>query len=434
MNLAQLSQIFKNSGCSTVYIKELAKNDNSKNQVYFGGNYQAISIIPFESIHPDSSGKRNKPTFKAQVNFFWIGLDATISKAPYAQLILYPDYPEVRFSGFLKGCANPPSKLMAHRIAGRVLALGINDSTRTVFGYVSDKEDYISKELLAVQGSHAGVFKEYGLTNQDSTEGLLNELRRINSKGWIQSKRLNSDGEEIACKASNCGGYTLEAELGIIPNGKSEPDYLGWEVKQFTVNNFDKVKSKTITLMTPEPKGGYYKEKGVIEFIKKFGYPDKSGKPDRMNFGGIHKYHSQHNTTKLTLKLEGYDADSGKITDSNGYLGLLSETGEVASCWYFTDLIQHWNKKHNKAVYVPSVKSNEAGELQYRYANKNILLGEGTDFSFLFKAVARQEIYYDPGIKVENISTKPTTKRRSQFRISSKYLGNLYHNHRYVEL
>ncbi|MBK6989645.1 MAG: hypothetical protein IPH33_16245 [Bacteroidetes bacterium] len=25
----------------------------------------------------------------------------------------------------------------------------------------------------------------------------------------------------------------MEAELGIKPNGFSEPDYLGWEVKQF---------------------------------------------------------------------------------------------------------------------------------------------------------------------------------------------------------
>lgn len=35
-------------------------------------------------------------------------------------------------------------------------------------------------------------------------------------------------------------------------------------------------------------------------------------------------------------------------------------------------------------------------------------------------------IYYDPGIKVENISKTPKTKKRSQFRIKSAFLPNLY--------
>jgi hypothetical protein len=47
----------------------------------------------------------------------------------------------------------------------------------------------------------------------------------------------------MACEAPNCGGYTLEAELGITPNGYSEPDFLGWEVKQFGVANFARVNS-----------------------------------------------------------------------------------------------------------------------------------------------------------------------------------------------
>jgi hypothetical protein len=35
-------------------------------------------------------------------------------------------------------------------------------------------------------------------------------------------------------------------------------------------------------------------------------------------------------------------------------------------------------------------------------------------------------IYYDPGIKMENIETKPKIKKRSQFRIKSQFLPNLY--------
>ena len=55
--------------------------------------------------------------------------------------------------------------------------------------------------------------------------------------------------------------------------------------------------------MTPEPTHGLYKSKGTEFFIRNYGYPDKLGRPDRMNFGGIHKVGEIHHTTKLELKL-----------------------------------------------------------------------------------------------------------------------------------
>jgi hypothetical protein len=52
----------------------------------------------------------------------------------------------------------------------------------------------------------------------------------------------------LPCKSPQCGGYTLEAELGITPNGYSEPDFMGWEVKQFGVTKFENINSSIITL------------------------------------------------------------------------------------------------------------------------------------------------------------------------------------------
>ena len=43
-------------------------------------------------------------------------------------------------------------------------------------------------------------------------------------------------------------------------------------------------------------------------------------------------------------------------------------------------------------------------------------------------------IYYDPGIKLENIESKPIVKRRSQFRIKSGYLGKLYYKSELINL
>jgi hypothetical protein len=64
-------------------------------------------------------------------------------------------------------------------------------------------------------------------------------------------------------------------------------------------------------------------------------------------------------------------------------------------------------------------------ERQYLYGNK-IRLCEGTDFLHVLGGIRSNKIYYDPGIKLENASGKPTIKRRSQFRIKSGDIDSLY--------
>jgi hypothetical protein len=95
-------------------------------------------------------------------------------------------------------------------------------------------------------------------------------------------------------------------------------------------------------------------------------------------------------------------------------------------------MLLHWNRKHNQACYVPSL-SETADELKYKYGNK-IILGTGTDFQLFLRQMAIGNIYYDPGIKMENASTKPKIKKRSQFRIKSKFLGELYKENEIVTL
>src|SRR5690606_26890966 len=142
---------------------------------------------------------------------------------------------------------------------------------------------------------------------------LLAELKRVHELGWILSKRLDKMGNILPCNSSNCGGYTLEAELGVTPNGFSEPDFLGWEVKQFTVKNFSNINSAVITLMTPEPTGGIYVTEGIESFIRRYGYDDVSGKHDRLNFGGQFYLNRRGLRTGLTLKLFGFNIEERKI-------------------------------------------------------------------------------------------------------------------------
>lgn len=94
-------------GADRILFKCLAENDNSKQQIYFGGSFEALNQIPFGEVYPDNiNGK--VPNYKAAVQFYWISYEGQIECAPKAQLILYPKYPEVRLSGFLQYCSIAP--------------------------------------------------------------------------------------------------------------------------------------------------------------------------------------------------------------------------------------------------------------------------------------------------------------------------------------
>ncbi len=425
MNLQNLKSLFTDNGCTKIYIKKLSPNDNSKNQVYFGGSFEILNILPISEIKNEEAGDWNKERFKASINFSWIAEDGNLFPAPNAQLILYPKYPEVRFSGFLTKCQNPPSALMTQRLADRLLFFSVAKNG-TILGYVADPNSEISKEFTNQQNTtEHGVFKVIELPQvANNRANLISELLRIHQLGWIKSKRLDRLGNPISCEAPNCGGYTLEAELGITPNGYSEPDFLGWEVKQFGVANFTRVNSAIITLMTPEPTDGIYKTEGAESFLRQYGYADKTGREDRINFGGVHKTDVRHPLTNLEMKLIGFDTESGKIRNTNGRISLVDIKGNETASWSFASMLLHWNRKHNQACYVPSL-SETAHERQYKYGN-NIILGTGTDFQLFLGQLASGNIYYDPGIKMENASTKPKIKKRSQFRIKSQNLPNLY--------
>jgi hypothetical protein len=433
MNLKQLQNFYSDNGCQKIYVKVLSPNDNSKNQIYFGGNFEILNIFPVSNIETESAGSWERERFKALINFSWISDDGKLYPAPKSQFILYPKYPEVRFSGFLIGCENPPSDLMTQRLDGRYLFLSVSNKG-VVLGYIASPSDDIVSEIQNIDLSdRVGVFMVFDLPKlANNKERLLNELRRIHKQGWIVSKRLNKGGQILPCPAPNCGGYTLEAELGITPNGYSEPDFLGWEVKQFGVDKFDKLNSKVITLMTPEPTDGIYVTEGIETFINLYGYFDKKQRSDRKNFGGIHKSGKIQSLTGLELKLIGFDVDELKIRNTNGMIALLDKRENIAASWSFASLLLHWNRKHNQACYIPSLTTS-VPEKKYKYGS-NVLLGTGTDFKLFLSEMANGNIYYDPGIKMENISTKVVIKRRSQFRIKSGNLKNLYFKNELINI
>lgn len=427
-DLDVLKARMKALGVRRLLMKRLRPNDNSKNQVYLGGDLGVANIIPAQPPKAKTTGSYATPIFNARMTFSWLDGEGQAHLAPGAQLILYPQYPEVRFSGFLRGAEWSPTDVMTSREEGRVLLMGIAADDH-VYGFAGFAEHPVARALSALHDPDPrGVLFRVPLPGEstDSRTQLLRALCRISSAGWIEPWRLQADGSRAACRGTNCVGVTLESELGICANGRAEPDFEGWEVKSHTVTDLTRPYSGILTLMTPEPTGGYYAEAGAEAFVRRFGYADLRGREDRLNFGGIHRVGQVLARTGLRLELHGFDVTSGKLAKAEGKLALLDARDIEAASWSFEGLLAHWTRKHAKAAYVPAEKRD--GEVTaYRYGSR-ITCSVGTDYNLLLSALASGRVYLDPGIKVENASTVPRLKRRNQFRVRFADLGFLYHS------
>lgn len=439
---AQLSAL----GATEALIKRLAPNDNGKNQIYLAGDVSALGKIPTGQVeHVEGRSKKTRskkrgPIFRSVVNLHWLRADGGLEPAPHAKLILYPQYSEVRLSGFVKGCRAAPSELFditkRGRAPGRVLVLApLPDGRVIAAAFAPDSPE--ANALRQIDGEPYGVLHRYELkpadSNVSSEQLLISKLRHIHLQGWMDPVYLQADGGFAPCVGTNCGGVTLESHLGIRPNGRSEPDFHGWEVKQHGVLSLARPRASRITLMTPEPSGGEYVTAGAEHFVRTWGYPDRKGRADRINFGGLYRSGaSPHGLTGLRLVLQGYDLSSGTF-DGDGCIALLDGADRMAASWSFAKLMDHWRLKHAKAAFVPS-QIQRKPTIRYRYGSE-VMLAEGAKFRLLLRAFAEGAVYYDPGIKIEKAnSSKPEVKRRSQFRVDSRRLAGLYEKTRIVDV
>ncbi|QOW20493.1 MvaI/BcnI restriction endonuclease family protein [Lysobacter ciconiae] len=427
-DLKSLLSRFRDIGATRIFYKLLSENDNSKQQIYLGGSFEVLTFFPYGNVHAEPGLK--DPTFKAPLEYFWVG-PSTLEKARAAQLILYPRYPEVRLSGFLRGCRTAPNEHlrpiprdMRKGVDGRALFFGTTADGRTL-AHLEPAGSPLAFEATLAPHADAGVFKELPVPGapSDSRSYVLDRLRQIQQMGAIPSIRLNKTGDAVPYNARNGGGYTLEALLGIKPNGDAAPDFMGWEIKAFS--------SDRITLMTPEPNGGFYGSEGVGAFVRRYGrpIPDK----DQLYFTGAHQFGKPNARTAMTLGLCGFDATKSVINDVSGRIVLSDGDGNEAATWSYSHLLTHWNRKHASAAYVP-FKSESSTPPCYRYVNP-VLLGERTDFSKYLSALAAGLVVFDPGSKVDAVSTaRPRVKARSQFRMSKKHLAVLYESFNEINL
>ena len=422
-NLLEIKAAFADLGCTKVVFKALSNNDNSKQQIYFGGNFDVIQLIPSGETRSDGISSKG-PIFKSPLNFLWIAPDEAPEQAKGTQFILYPKYPEVRLSGFLKNCTLAPSHLMkpstpderkARENSKRYLFLGIKKDQ--VFAYVSAWKSNLSNQasdLICHEETQqiTSVFYELSVQKTDSKAKLLARLKEIYEMGAVQSHRLNKDGKRIQYKAQNGAGYTLEALFGITPNGSSDPDFEDWELKSHSGN--------VVTLMTPEPNCGTYLDSLEL-FVRTYG---KVKEQVRMDFTGIHKHGEENSKTCLTLQLVGFDRKTSKIIDPNGGLHLVDTRGSIAAGWGFEKLIDHWKNKHSKTCFV-SVTKIKKSVPEYLFGPE-IRLAEGATLQNFLNSIFDKAIYYDPGVNLKFIKSKWKPKKRNQLRIKWKDLERLF--------
>lgn len=417
-SIEELIKAFSQYNIKEILAKPLSENDNNKQQIYLCGSYGRLVRFNLGEVYADNKGK--KPNFKAKFPLCWLSKDGTWSdEAPGSQLILYPKYPEIRLSGFVAGCDTVPKESLRpipkaeRRFAGvsdgRVLFIAVSRNGKN-YAYLADRSSSISDEFFERQDSfevEGKLFSIPVLTGGGSNEELLlSELTRIFNLGKIKSKQLKSDMTICDCgDAPRCPGHTLEAELGVIPNGDAAPDFCGWEVKAKSIS------SKT-TLLTPEPDGGVYKEKGLVSFLRTYGFPTKSGK---IGFNGTHYLDERQGKTNQTLKIAGFDLSTSRITDVAGFVYLEDSEGKISASWSFAKLLEHWTKKHSSTAYVQTTKHKEGEDVFFSYG-PTVHLCRSTSFPKFLSALVEKKVVYDPGPSMQRDGRK--SKGRSQFRLS----------------
>lgn len=445
----QIQELFAPHGVTQVYVKHLApKQDNDKNQIYLGKGIDGIAnILPSRDVverAPSQSTKKahsdqGSPITEASLNLSWLSRDGALHRAPEARIINYFQYPEVRISGFLKGCDDPPDALRRtslDKYGKRILLLGVARGVHTIGLVLTETEDPIVGDFpdlppLPVQPL-LRVMAFGDDVGRSPTEMLLEELTAIHLSGWCPSATLKPGCEDPEpFRGNQGGGYTLEALLGVPRNSDAKPDKYGYEIKSFSPG-------KKISLMTPTADAGFEGDNTFRDFMAKYGnYRDD----DSYALSGVYRCNQPNKKTGFVMRIEGYDPETQTFDEDVSKIRIVirDEVNDVdVSAWTFSKIANKWSEKHASACYVPRERRSHEGSAEhdydYRYLDY-VYICEGTSVKRLFAAIHSGMVYYDPAHRIY-ANGKPSV--RPQWRISTprieETLGYLYREVRSVPL
>jgi len=170
---------------------------------------------------------------------------------------------------------------------------------------------------------------------------IRTKLKEICKKGWIRTLRKGDTGI----------GYTLERELGIQENNFICSD-LTFNKEPVELKTQRRHAISNITLITKTP---HWDPLSASEIIKKYGYPDVSGRR------GL----------KVTLNVNNYNAQGLKLVLNGERLNIIHERDGVICYFVVDELMQKLREKlseHLLLVFADVKKEREAEHFHFNEA------------------------------------------------------------------
>ncbi|WP_227340274.1 MvaI/BcnI family restriction endonuclease [Sphingopyxis sp. P8] len=443
--VADLIAVLGAHGVTEALIKPLTRNHNDKNQIYSGRDFTPLYPtfdVTFADRGASTSGKKGGQAAGALIpeavfrDFFWVDDTGREVRARDVRMIIYAQYPETRLSGFSTIENTMPVSLSvdytkAQPNAVRYLVLGRRGSGQAVAMMVANPPQQFIDDVAGLPSATGSRVWRHLRLRTTAPQRLIALLAAASGRK-LPGRRLNAAGATLPFNGTQVCGYTLEHELGIIPNSGKDGDFEGIELKTHT--------QKKVTLFTPEPDMGLYAA-DFSSFMTTYGYPDENG---HLRVTGIHRVGIRCEKSGLTLRVMNHARGtpiSGSV-DDDVHLGLFDDAGNLAAGWSLSRMLNSWSSKHNEAVYIPAVKMKcddaELGAAGYRHYvefGDRVLWCRETSAEQLFEALYNGTLFLDPAPKY-CAGNAALTKRRSQWRVNdiAKAARDLYNDVRTISL
>lgn len=426
-SLKDLETLLGGHGVSEALIKPLTRNHNDKNQIYSGREFAPLYPtfdVDFSLRGLSRSGKKGSITRGKAIpeavfrHFVWVDANGREIPARGVKMIIYAQYPETRLSGFSTVDNTMPESLSVeftklHPNLQRYLVLGRRKAGEAVAVMVVAPSQVFMDEVDALPAANGSRIWKHLRLQTGTTKRLLVLLGGAVGRK-IPGRRLDNLRQTLPFNGTQVCGYTLEHELGIVPNSDSNGDFEGIELKTHT--------QRKVTLFTPEPDMGLYAT-DFPKFMTTFGYLDGDG---NYRVTGIHRVGERCEKSGLTLKIMNHDRSSSLAAsaDRDVHLGLFDDAGHFAAGWSLERILNCWTSKHNETLYIPATKSQcddpelkAAGYQNMVEFSDRVLWCRQTSAERLFAALYNGTLFLDPAPKYCPENPR-FNKRRSQWRVN----------------
>jgi len=248
-------------------------------------------------------------------------------------------------------------------------------------------------------------------------ESLIESLKEIRAKGWIQNARPGNSGGV---------GNTLEDLLGIEENNLPLPNASEWELKCQRIST-----TSLITLFHMEPSPRALKHVPSI-LLPKFGWPhEKAGTKYPSNEMSFRQTINAVNRTdrgfgivvdrKDKKVIVSFDFSSVDKRHSAWLNSVKERVGlgelETQPYWGFDDLYHKVGTKLHNCFYIQAEVKKEKGKEYYHY--KNILILQNLSLEKLISAIESGYIYID-------FDARTGHNHGTKFRIRQNQIPALY--------